>query len=288
MREFISIIVPYFNRLHYLTRLINSVHENADIPFELIIHDDGSTDGSQIDLLKNSPNVSTIVYNTGEPMGLAASVDRLVALANSEYIIMLNADCIIIKPDTFSKVVTVLKNKFVGTIPLIGNFYGRDISKLKTNCPFGLHHNIGSGAAIAFRKSTFNEIGGWHPNEVGTCNSDVDFGIRVFKAGYFTAMIIGSTCVQNLSQTEHNMNDSTIGTVRDASFTKLFNYDEYEVDNDIRRDNIYINMEREYKLKGGNVNNEYWSNYIANMFTEDGKIIWEYARIHNKFKGDIC
>ena len=44
---FLSVIIPGYNRFSYLKELVDSIHAKADYPFELLIHDDNSKDGTK-------------------------------------------------------------------------------------------------------------------------------------------------------------------------------------------------------------------------------------------------
>lgn len=46
MNPKISVLVPLYNRKHYISNVIDSVLSQSFQDFELIIRDDGSTDGS--------------------------------------------------------------------------------------------------------------------------------------------------------------------------------------------------------------------------------------------------
>ena len=66
----LSIVVPVYNKLNYLNRSLGSILQIQNVSFELIIVDDGSTDGSIdycMDLVRRYPRVTLIrhFYNQG-------------------------------------------------------------------------------------------------------------------------------------------------------------------------------------------------------------------------------
>ena len=85
----ISLVIPWFSMPVYINRVIKSIHEHADYPFELILHDDGSNKETVFDLMKNRDKISTLILNSGYQLGLASSINRAVALASSKYILFL-------------------------------------------------------------------------------------------------------------------------------------------------------------------------------------------------------
>ena len=46
MNSQVSIIIPNYNCLQYLDTCINSIYQQKNVQFEIVIVDDGSTDGS--------------------------------------------------------------------------------------------------------------------------------------------------------------------------------------------------------------------------------------------------
>ena len=56
----ISVIIPTYNRILFLKRSIDSVLAQTLQPYEIIIVDDGSTDGTSAMIKKNYPNLKLI------------------------------------------------------------------------------------------------------------------------------------------------------------------------------------------------------------------------------------
>lgn len=86
-----SIIIPLYNKAHTIIRTINSVLSQVYTDFELIIIDDGSTDGSK-ELISQSFNDKRISIYSQKNSGVSASRNRGVNLAKGEYIAFLDAD----------------------------------------------------------------------------------------------------------------------------------------------------------------------------------------------------
>ena len=86
----ISVIIPLYNKTSYIARAINSVLSQTFTDFELIVVDDGSTDGGG-DIIRRyaDPRVRLIVQ---ENAGVSAARNRGVAEAKSEFVAFLDAD----------------------------------------------------------------------------------------------------------------------------------------------------------------------------------------------------
>lgn len=88
-----SVIIPLFNKEQYLKRSLGSVIDQSFKDFELIVIDDGSTDGSY-DLAKDILESSRIDYHLirQENMGVSTARNNGVTVSTGDYICFLDAD----------------------------------------------------------------------------------------------------------------------------------------------------------------------------------------------------
>jgi len=84
-----SVIIPTFNRLAFLKDAIDSVLQQTYRDFELIVVDDGSTDGTQA-YLHSLGNVLQIIYQ--EKKGPGAARNCGIERSSGEYITFLDSD----------------------------------------------------------------------------------------------------------------------------------------------------------------------------------------------------
>jgi hypothetical protein len=93
----VSVVMSVFNGERFLREAVSSILEQNLREFELIIIDDGSTDGSGLilDSYQNS-DVRVAVYHQ-ENRGLIASLNRGCALARGKYIARMDADDITVR-----------------------------------------------------------------------------------------------------------------------------------------------------------------------------------------------
>lgn len=290
MENYVSIIVPYFNRIHYLRELIDSAHKCADMPFELIVHDDASVDGTTPEVFQIRDRVSSLIINNGHNIGISSSVNRLVNIASSEYIIFLNSDCAFINP-CFKNIVDLLSKPYIGIVHIVNVI--DPFEPNITNTRFSLT-GLGSGSAMAFRKHVWREVGGWP--DVHSGSSDAAFVHSIFAKGYFVATPYGKTYAANLSHERAQNKDSSMGmSGYDCSHPKIFGINNYDRECKIREEecNRYANSLT--NVQGSITNINYWHDHMNKLLSTGtgncsvDKINWETARLygHDKWKDDI-
>lgn len=86
-----SVILPVYNNAAFVLEAIHSILAQTYTDFELIVIDDGSTDGSTFLISQISdPRVIKIFHNTNR--GLIASLNEGLKKANGEYIVRMDSD----------------------------------------------------------------------------------------------------------------------------------------------------------------------------------------------------
>jgi len=125
----VSICVPTYNRKDFLKETLDSIFAQTYTDYEVVIVDDGSTDGTD-DMLKNLG--LPIRYYRQENQGDAAARNKLIELAQSEYITFIDSDDLLIH-DAIEKMMNVMEAEggkviVYGPYQRIdqdGNIYGR-------------------------------------------------------------------------------------------------------------------------------------------------------------------
>jgi glycosyltransferase involved in cell wall biosynthesis len=100
----VSVVIPAYNRAHFLPEVVESALAQTYRDFEVIVIDDGSTD--------NTPEVASrfppaVRYYRQENQGLSAVRNKGIELARGEYIIFLDSDDVLLK-DALEKSVLFL------------------------------------------------------------------------------------------------------------------------------------------------------------------------------------
>ena len=86
----VSVVIPCFNQGHFVDEAVDSVLAQSFDDFEIIIVNDGSTDGHTDRLPEDYPRERARVLTTNQ--GLAAARNNGIAAAQGTYILPLDAD----------------------------------------------------------------------------------------------------------------------------------------------------------------------------------------------------
>jgi len=97
--DFITVVIPTYNRVTFLKDAIDSVLAQTFLDFELIVVDDGSTDDTP-KLLSSYNNKVRVITQTNQ--GPSAARNRGIEAAKSEWIAFLDSDDVW-KPDKLKK-----------------------------------------------------------------------------------------------------------------------------------------------------------------------------------------
>jgi len=188
----VSICIPTFNRRDYLKETLDSVFAQTYKDYEIIIVDDGSTDGKE-EMIKSAGN--KVRYYWQENTGDAAARNKLINLALAEFITFIDSDDLLI-PDTVERMMKIMEAEGGDVIvygPYLridqdGNVVGRCKRKLYsgyiTKYLFQsiLIHSCGS----MFPKRILEEAGGFDES-LRVC-SDYDLWLRLSLKYRFIAL----------------------------------------------------------------------------------------------------
>ena len=101
----VSIVIPNFNGKHFLEDCLKAVFAQDIENMEVIVVDNGSTDGSQ-EYLDTYPGVR--VLKLDKNYGFCGAVNAGIKAADSEYVILLNNDTEV-EPDFTKELLTAIK-----------------------------------------------------------------------------------------------------------------------------------------------------------------------------------
>lgn len=85
----ISVVVPTYNRRELLKRALLSVFSQTSLPTEVIVIDDGSTDGTEAMLHREFPQVN---YYRQENLGVSAARNLGIQQASGDWLAFLDSD----------------------------------------------------------------------------------------------------------------------------------------------------------------------------------------------------
>jgi len=183
----VSVVIPAYNGAEYLQRNLPAVLElNAD---EVIVVDDASTDESA-EIVGQFKEIKLIKHTVNQRFPITVN-DGFVA-TKGEIVILLNQD---VNPD--KNLLKYCLPHFADSQVFAVTFSEKNRSWAKaeftkgflefTNGPQDgqIHESFwASGGSAAFRKSIWDELGGFDPIFSPGYSEDLDLGWRVQRAGY--------------------------------------------------------------------------------------------------------
>jgi cellulose synthase/poly-beta-1,6-N-acetylglucosamine synthase-like glycosyltransferase len=188
----VSIVVPAFNEAAGIERAVRSLAAGAYPELEVIVVDDGSTDGTAalVERLELPEVVVIRQQNRGKP----AALNRGLAAARHEVVVMVDADTVF-EPETLRRLVQPLTDPAVGAVSgntKVGNRHGLlgSWQHIEYVMGFNLDRRLYDvlecmptvpGAIGAFRRQALEEVGGISE---ATLAEDTDVTIALGRAGW--------------------------------------------------------------------------------------------------------
>lgn len=198
----ISVVIPTYNGKRYLSDCLDSLKNQIRKPDEIILVDDGSTDGTDSYVASFYPEVKLIRLDVNQ--GFAAAVNKGIHRANGSYIALLNNDTRPTPQWLFELVKTLDEKPSVGFCsskmlfadrPNVINSIGIGFTRAGTAFDVGEGEEDGekfsqsrpifgacAGAAM-YRRELFEDIG-LLDEDFFMWYEDVDLSFRAQLAGY--------------------------------------------------------------------------------------------------------
>lgn len=231
-----SIVIPVFNQITYTEGCLKHIESYTDHPYELIIIDNGSTDGTA-DLLKTlKAKVITNLSNEGVykawNQGITSSID--------DYIVIMNND-ILVTPNWLNNLIDFMDNtgySIAGPAMREGKLdydligYSQRFIKACYNATrIGELCNF---SCVAIKRSVFERIGLFDDRFFVTRGDD-DFLLRAKEAGIIPA-VTGSSFVHHYSElTQRSLIAESL-----KDFNKRDDEIFYQKWNNIRRERTWL------------------------------------------------
>jgi len=197
----ISVVIPNYNGKKILEACLNSLEEQSYKKFEIIIVDNGSSDGSQSFIKKIYPNVELVALDKN--YGFSYAVNRGIEASTGEYIALLNNDTKVDSQWLYNLYNAMQKDEKVFSVGskmirfddtniiddageeynLLGWAYqlgaGKSIDKY--NNAYKVFANC--GGAVIYRRDILDKIG-YFDESFFAYMEDIDIGYRALINGY--------------------------------------------------------------------------------------------------------
>lgn len=175
----ISILIPTYGRLQHLRRCISSIYSMTSTPFEIIVVDNGSSDGTAEYLAKESKLYKNLrVLTQKVNLGYQKAINLAASVAKGEYLLFFNDDAWVQgrMPDGRDWLRTLMDELSSDPkLGLVGPHGGKSpalgIDMLYFWC-------------VMIRSSLFKEIGPMDDLTFNNYGGDDDYCMRLKQAGY--------------------------------------------------------------------------------------------------------
>ena len=194
--EEVFIIIPSHNRKNSLLRCLKNLQQNGDIKYNIIVIDDGSTDGTKQAIRKIYPKLN-IVDGNGDLWwtGCIETGMRLAYQNEGTYFIWLNDDAFPEEKaiDRLLKITFLTKGIVASTC--ISDFDGKILNFGRRKKRFGLEHlkmelhsgihsvDVVSGNLVCVHGRVIDCIGYPDSKSLPMGPGDIDYSLRASKAG---------------------------------------------------------------------------------------------------------
>jgi GT2 family glycosyltransferase len=193
-----SIVIPTYNQLNMLTQCIDSIMENTDVPFEIIVVDNASTDGTGSYLQQLGGLVRYRVLDNNH--GFAGAINIGMMMAKGRTILLLNNDTLTTANWLGNLLICLNSDEGIGMVGPVTNYIS---GEQQINVPyvdvadmpkFARENNKSdaarwfridrlTGFCLLFRRELFEGIGYFDEGfEIGNYE-DEDYNIRVRLLG---------------------------------------------------------------------------------------------------------
>ncbi len=174
----LSVVVPYFNLGSTLLETLGSLAVIQDPPLEILVVDDGSTEGMSIAALHQAmvryPHITVLRKDQG---GLSSARNFGAARARGEFLAFLDADDKV-DPRYYPRALTILE--YYTNVCFVGawaQYFGKSDALWPTwnpEPPYALYHNPLNTSSLVYRTEQFLEYGLNDP--------DMEYGMEDYES----------------------------------------------------------------------------------------------------------
>ena len=196
----VSIVIAVCNLIGFTRLCVDYIRKNTTTPYELVIVDNGSTDGTQEYFAEISKQVDVKYLRNDTNLGPIIAINQGIRASKYEYICQIHNDVVIFEHGWLDKIVTAMQaDQGIGIACLVGRQCIRkdascDESTLKHNLlSVGLNPPMTEivtdvavidGLCFVFTKEFIEKVGILDETYGMMHFYDMDFSLASIKAGY--------------------------------------------------------------------------------------------------------
>lgn len=193
MKALVSIIIPAYNAEAYLGQALASVLIQSESCFEVLVVNDGSTDGTDALATAFSERDSRIRLLTKTNGGVSSARNLGLSESTGTYIAFLDADDVWLENHLESSLEAINSSDVVVSYPqwvddkgeLIGPYpYGPNESEVSAFPVSLANHNFINPSWLFMRRTVFEKIGGFDEDPEIQHAEDWDYALRMVKANF--------------------------------------------------------------------------------------------------------
>lgn len=190
----VSIVLPTYNGSKWISSAIESIVNQSYLDWELLVLDDGSTDGTDKIILEFCAKDSRVIYIKNEKnLGLQKTLNKGINLAKGEYIARIDDDDKWCDKDKLKKQIDFLGSNteyvLVGTGVVVVDDFGNEILRYlnpendKDVRRAILKRNPFVHSSVVFSKSAALKAGLYDEGDYGKHIEDYEFWLRLGRFG---------------------------------------------------------------------------------------------------------
>lgn len=206
----IDIIIPIYNGYEYLEKLFESIKENTDLPYRLLVIDDCSTDERVSCFLEKQREIfkkNIVIKNNVKNLGFVKSVNELLKISEND-VVLVNTDVILPKnwasrlfypifSDCKAASVTPFSNAAtIFSLPEMGmdNAFRGDLEKVNSSLKWflpdyeKLKFATGVGFCMAMSRRAIRKVGFFDEIFGKGYGEENDWCQRACKAGFYNTL----------------------------------------------------------------------------------------------------
>lgn len=179
----VSIIIPAYNAEKYIAETLDSVLKTEYSPLEIIVIDDGSTDGTLNIISRYAQQDNRLRVITQKNMGVCAARNNAIREARGSYILPIDADDLI-EPSFVPDAVSILKKcPEVKVVQPRADFFGAKSGEWQLplfSLPLLARRNTIMVSSM-YRKADWERVGGYCSDIMA--REDWEFFVNILKNG---------------------------------------------------------------------------------------------------------